>query len=412
MPKILKSNQKNWEIILKLPTLPKDYKINEKDVGYIILAEWNSNDIGHHFKGYVQFKAKKRQTAVMKYFACLSISEAHPPEDLTNKEYTDKFKKSHYLEQGTRIVHARVARSIHARAILENIIRDHKQQVDIKTMMDRYPLNARDIVGPLSSMRHTTRTHKPNVLYLYGPTGIGKTVNLERAVKLSNMSCYDKPPKMKWWQRYDQQAIVIMEEFSSCIALETFLKICDGTPLMVESKGNLVEFNSPYIIMTSNRAPEDQYPKEKYTRDMYGNVTGEKSEQWKAYYRRITQYVTNPVVELRENQDDPESRVTRKGYDRWEWESDPEVMEDIHQRIFRDVVDFLTLPVEEFVPPEDAHSPKDERAIEQMQENAAKVMKMRSQKPIQIQLLDLEDVPYQDLEDDNSDNESQTDTDQ
>ena len=367
MPKAARPNQKNWEIALNLPIIPKEYNINPDEVGYLILSEWFDNDIGHHLKGYVQFKAKKRQTAVIKHFKDYSILNATPPENLTSKEYINKFKKGNHQEWGKRIIHARVARSIEARAIVENIIEDHQKRTDIKVMLRKYPLNARDVVGPLTNLRHKTRIHKPNILYLYGPTGIGKTVNMERAVKLSNLKHYDKPPKMKWWHRYDQQPIVIMEEFSSCIALETFLKICDGTGLLVESKGNLIEFNSPYIIMTSNRSPEDQYLKEKYVKDKFGNATEIESEQWLAYYRRITQYVINPVLEIRADQDDPESEVKRKGYERWQWENDEDVLAILHQRIFRDVIQFLTQTVEEFIPEEEEHTGKTARAIQEMQ---------------------------------------------
>ena len=300
---------------------------------YLVLTEWYSDDLANHLKGYVQFRAKKRETAVLKYFKALKIVEARPPEKLTEKEFFDRYLKNEHKYWGDRKLHARTARSIQARAVLEDIIKDHQKKVDVKVMLRKYPLNARDVVGPLQNLRHNTRKHVPNVLYLYGPTGIGKTVNMQRAVKLSKMPHYDKPPRMKWWHRYDQQPVVIMEEFSSCIALETFLKLCDGTPFMVESKGNLIEFNSPYIIMTSNRPPEDQYVKERYVKDKHGNVTDVETEHWLAYYRRITRHVENPTLETHTTPNDRDSPLVRRGYERWEWEGNTEVTAVLRERI-------------------------------------------------------------------------------
>ena len=409
MPKVSKPNQKNWEIVLKLPNIPKDYKPNTDEIRYIILAEWYSDDISNHLKGYVQFRQKKREVAVLKHFKPLHILQAQQPETLTNKEYMDKFKKGIFREWGDQVLNSRTVRSIQARAILEEIIKDHQKRVDVNVMLRKHPLNARDVVGPLMRLRHNKRIHKPNILYLYGPTGIGKTINMERAVKLSGMDHYDKPPRIKWWHKYDQQPVVIMEEFSSCIAMETFLKICDGTGMLVESKGNLIEFNSPYIIMTSNRSPEDQYLKEKYVKDKYGNVTDTLSEQWLAYHRRINQYITNPTTTIHEDPNDPESKIVRKGYDKWEYATDTKIQAKLHQRIFREVVNFLTLPVEEFIPPEEKHSPETTKAIEAMQANAEKVKQLCQPKPLQIELCEEDYMPDEDIDDDHTEEESETD---
>ena len=408
MLKATKPNQKNWEIILKRPTLPEDHRVRESEVRYLVLTEWYTDDLANHLRGYVQFQQKKRSTGVLKYFASLGILEALPPGQFIQKEFSDKYLKNpHHKEWGHRKLHPRTVRSIEARATLENIIRDHQKRTDIGIMLRKHPLNARDVVGPLTRLRHTKRTHRPNVLYLYGPTGIGKTVNMQRAVKLSGLDHYDKPPKMKWWHRYDQQPVVIMEEFSSCIALETFLKICDGTPMMVESKGSLIEFNSPYIIMTSNRAPEDQYLKEKYVKDKYGMATDLQSEQWLAYYRRITEHTINPVLPVYEKANDPESKQLKQGYDRWEWEDYAEVRAILHQRIFEEVVHFLSSPIREFIPPEEEHSPETTAAIAHMRANAEKVKQLCQNKPLQIELCDEDLALCDDLEDDlTSDEES------
>ena len=117
----------------------------------------------------------------------------------------------------------------------------------------------------------------PKVLYLSSMTGKGKTTNTARAIERSKMTYYTKPSMTKWWPRYHGQRVVVLEEFTSCFNVTTFLQLCDATPFSVEQKGGWTDFNSEFIIMLSNTKPEDQYQK----------VFDDNKARWDAYYRRV-----------------------------------------------------------------------------------------------------------------------------
>jgi len=56
----------------------------------------------------------------------------------------------------------------------------------------------------------------------------------------------------QWWNGYDGQQLVIIDEFRGQFEPSTMLRILDRTPFKVPVKGAYVNFNSSAVIMTSN----------------------------------------------------------------------------------------------------------------------------------------------------------------
>lgn len=98
-----------------------------------------------------------------------------------------------------------------------------------------------------------------------GRTGTGKT-------KLSSLisrfvgaeETYWKPAG-KWWNGYDQEELVIYDEFRGQSEVAELLKILDRTPHQVEYKGGVTQFNSRVVIFCSNLALENMYYVDKPT---------------------------------------------------------------------------------------------------------------------------------------------------
>ena len=153
----------------------------------------------------------------------------------------------------------------------------HKKRVPLGELVEQFPHYMKDI-DLLSSVRHTKRCVAPKVLYIYGETGIGKSYNTEEALKENGATFYFKLSGSRWWPLYDQQAVVVLEEFSSCFTCSQFLQLCDRAPFHVEYKGGHCQFNSPFIIIISNMSPGEQY----------AGVKRDKLCQWDAYMRRVS----------------------------------------------------------------------------------------------------------------------------
>lgn len=109
-----------------------------------------------------------------------------------------------------------------------------------------------------------TRAVKSQVCVLVGPTGVGKSylarTMCPKAYWLDN-------PRSKgssaWWDGYDGLQPVIIDEFYGWMPYTFMLRLLDEYMMKVEIKGGFVNFNSPHIILTSNKFPEDWYDKTK-----------------------------------------------------------------------------------------------------------------------------------------------------
>jgi len=96
---------------------------------------------------------------------------------------------------------------------------------------------------------------KPYVWLLYGPPGTGKTHDLNiMASFYSNddpEQVYWKPPSKDWFNGYHSQRVIVIDDFGGGIDYFTFLRLLDGEPLLVETKGSFVSVRATTILLTS-----------------------------------------------------------------------------------------------------------------------------------------------------------------
>ena len=108
---------------------------------------------------------------------------------------------------------------------------------------------------------------KHHFLWLYGPTGTGKSHSARRIAK--ELGCPDPYLKdlNKWWNGYDHQKVTIIEEANpkKCEFLaDYFKKWLDKWSFTAECKGTVMQACRPeYIIVTSNYTIRDCFPEER-----------------------------------------------------------------------------------------------------------------------------------------------------
>lgn len=90
----------------------------------------------------------------------------------------------------------------------------------------------------------------------WGVTGSGKS---RRAWSEATMDAYPKDPNSKFWDGYNGQANVVIDEFRGGIAVNHLLRWLDRYPVLVEVKGSSVALCCRKIWFTSNIAPRDWY---------------------------------------------------------------------------------------------------------------------------------------------------------
>jgi len=96
----------------------------------------------------------------------------------------------------------------------------------------------------------------PTVIVLCGTTGTGKSY----WAKEHYPHAYWKD-KNQWFDNYQGESEVIIDEFYGWLPFDLTLRICDKYPLQVEVKGGSVQFQADTIIFTTNKDPKEWWAK-------------------------------------------------------------------------------------------------------------------------------------------------------
>lgn len=96
-----------------------------------------------------------------------------------------------------------------------------------------------------------------HVKVFWGPTGTGKS---RTAWDEAGADAYSKDPRSKFWDGYQGEEYVVMDEFRGAIDISHLLRWFDRYPVRVEIKGSSRPLSARCIWITSNLAPFAWYP--------------------------------------------------------------------------------------------------------------------------------------------------------
>lgn len=91
----------------------------------------------------------------------------------------------------------------------------------------------------------------------WGATGVGKS---RTAWEQAGLDAYAKDPLSKWWDGYQGEKHVVMDEFRGIISVAHLLRWFDRYPIRVEVKGSSRPLLAETVWITSNLHPSDWYP--------------------------------------------------------------------------------------------------------------------------------------------------------
>jgi hypothetical protein len=98
-------------------------------------------------------------------------------------------------------------------------------------------------------------------IWLYGPSGIGKSFMAKRIADKYGPA-YWKPPASKWFDGYDSHPVCIIDDYRPCdegIDFAFLLRLVDRYPCKVEVKHGTVEFVAKYVVVTTPCSPRDTF---------------------------------------------------------------------------------------------------------------------------------------------------------
>jgi hypothetical protein len=187
------------------------------------------------------------------------------------------------LEEGSRRVQGE-------RTDLSKLRTDVLNGSKVKDILLENELNAGDIrvAQTFFTYLEPERNSKPTVYWYFGPTGTGKS---KKASEFNDVYWKDDT---KWWEGYDRQETVVLDDFrASNVKFNHLLKLLDRYPMRVENKGGYRQLNSKTIIITTNRHPKDCY-----------NLTDEQIEKLLRRIDVIEHFIIDPISDyfLSQNQ--------------------------------------------------------------------------------------------------------------
>lgn len=234
-----------------LPTPQQWLEIPRNNIVLLVYQLEKGDNETLHFQGYVEFSNRKKLSTVknINKFAHWELRRGNRKQAIdycmkedTRVEDTEPF----IFGDITDIEDAKQKTTIQVR----DMINSNKPMFDVSQEFFGYFISNMKNLYAYKSMITPPRNWKTEVTVIWGPTGTGKSSYCHTLFP----EAYWKS-KSEWWDGYDGQETVIIDEFYGWLPYDYMLRLLDRYPMSVEIKGSHVQFLAKRIIITSNKSP-------------------------------------------------------------------------------------------------------------------------------------------------------------
>lgn len=200
-----------------------------------------------HFQGYLELKKPTRFSTLKKL-----MGRAH-----IERRYGSAKQASDYCKEDGDFVEFGEMREQGKRNDLDNV-RETALDGGMRAVTEgKFNLQHIKIAEKFLSYCEEGRDWKPEVIWIWGPTGTGKS---RRAREIVGDDVYCKNEGNKWWDGYDGHEDVIIDDFrDSWWPITYMLALLDRYTFRVEYKGGMRQFRAKRIVITSAFPPENCY---------------------------------------------------------------------------------------------------------------------------------------------------------
>lgn len=223
---------------------------------YGIVGEEVGESGTRHLQGYFRCKRSYRITQLRKAMpAHFAVARGN---DLENQKYCSKDGK--FWEHGTP------AKGPGARSDISAATKMLRRNMGMREVAISHPEVFVKYSRGLQQFNQvvngiTQRSWKTEVVVLVGKPGTGKSRYANAWASFQYGESVYYKPRGEWWDGYDGQHCVIMDDFYGWIKYDELLKICDRYPYRVPIKGGYQPFLARKIYITSNAEPYKWYQK-------------------------------------------------------------------------------------------------------------------------------------------------------
>lgn len=262
---------RNWVFTLNNYTEEEETLIKGLECKWLVFGHEHTNGEGTpHLQGAIAFKCQRWFKALKALIPRWHLEKMQGTCE-QSRDYCTKEDKN-FFEKGEMPVDRskNVMTSSDWEAYVEAAKEGHFEEIPAKYWV-RYQNSFKQIFSDAKKdpdqSEFTDYDLKHHFLWLYGPTGTGKSHSARRIAK--ELGCPDPYLKdlNKWWNGYDRQKVTIIEEANpkKCEFLaDYFKKWLDKWSFTAECKGSVIQGCRPeYIIVTSNYTIRDCFPEER-----------------------------------------------------------------------------------------------------------------------------------------------------
>ncbi|UBR88862.1 putative replication-association protein [Mongoose-associated circovirus] len=254
---------KAWMFTINNPTdrqLPTEW---QDDVAYAVWQLEVGTNGTPHLQGYLQMKKKCRLAAMKKVHPSAHWEVRHG----THEEALAYCSKEDTRQDGPWTYGTPTTKAGQRNDLLamKKALDEGQSEKEIAMNPDTFPVWAKYFRALERYNRLTgkkSRNWPTQTIVYWGPPGTGKS---SRALREGGLDSFWLPKPQAhgsvWWDGYDGQEVVVIDEFYGWIPRDLMCRLCDRCdryPLCVETKGGSVPFIAKKIIITSN-SPPDQW---------------------------------------------------------------------------------------------------------------------------------------------------------
>lgn len=131
----------------------------------------------------------------------------------------------------------------------------------------KYSKGIEKLVGLKRKNREFADDEDCDVWLIYGPPNQGKSFFVSKRWP----DAYWKN-NTKWWDFYEQEEVVVFDDFYGQLPIVDFLRICDRYKYSVEVKGLMTPLAAKTIVFTSNKMPHQWWSEETKAKHQWASI--------------------------------------------------------------------------------------------------------------------------------------------
>lgn len=222
----------------------------EKYGKYMVIGQEIGKECGTpHLQGYMEVKNPLSKKSISKQLKRAFIQKRFG----TALEAANYCKKEENYQEWGEISHQG------ERCDIEQVYKLAKDKKKINDLIELKPnLQCIKVFEIASQIYQEDRNFKPEVTWIWGPTGGGKTRYVYEHEDPKNI--WKSGRNLRWWIGYENQEVALFDDFRAdfCPFYELLI-VLDRFPHFVEVKGGQRKFNSKRIYITSCYSPYKVY---------------------------------------------------------------------------------------------------------------------------------------------------------